>query len=322
MISTLLNNTHISVPQLSLGTMTFGGQTDEADSFAIMDYAYEQGITLFDTANIYNQGASEEIVGKWLKSRKKDITLVTKVGYGAGPGIPGISLTAESIRQGMEDSLYRLQVDSVDIYYLHAPDLGTDIRESLEAISGLIEAGKIRCYGISNYAAWQIADILAVCDREGFPKPVITQNVYNLLTRSIEPELVPFLDRHPMGLTVYNPIAAGLLTGKHRKEGALEGTRLSDNKLYRNRYWTQANLDSVEKLAAVASEAGMPMLNLAMKWCLANPKVTSILTGVSKLEQMKQNIAAVDGEPLSQDVLDACDRIWKVHTGNPFRYNR
>ncbi len=198
----------------------------------------------------------------------------------------------------------------------------TDIRESLQAMSGLIESGKVGAYGISNYAAWQIADMLAVCEREGFPKPVITQNVYNLITRSIEPELLPFLERHPMGLTVYNPIAAGLLTGKHKRGGALEGTRLADNETYRNRYWSEANLVTVEKLSKVAEKGGMTLLELAMKWCLANPKVTSILSGVSRLEQLKKNVASIEGEELSKDVLDACDRIWAEHTGNPFGYNR
>ena len=317
-----LGNTDIQIPQLSLGTMTFGGQTNQADSFAIMDYAMAHGMTLFDTANIYNGGASEEIVGRWLKSRRDRITLVTKVGYAMGSGLTGVSLSAEAIGQGIEDSLRRLQTEYVDIYYLHAPDLSTDMRETLEALTGLIESGKVKHYGICNYAAWQIADILAVCQKEGYPKPVITQNVYNLITRAIEPELIPFLDSHPMALTVYNPIAAGLLTGKHKRSGALEGTRLADNKIYMNRYWTEANLSSVEKLAAVAEEAGISLLALSMKWCLANPKVSSILTGVSRLEQLEQNLRSIKGEGLTKEVLDACDNIWKEHTGNPFGYNR
>ncbi len=316
-----IENTAIELPELSLGTMTFGGQTSESDSFAIMDYAFEHGITLFDTANIYNGGASEAVVGKWLKSRKKEITLVTKVGYQSG-GLTGVSLRSDVIRNEIEASLTRLQAEHVELYYLHAPDYDTDISESLEVMAKLIEEGKIGSYGISNYAAWQIADLLAVCEREGYPKPVITQNVYNLITRAIEPELLPFLKNHPMSLTVYNPIAAGLLSGKHTRTKALEGSRLADNKIYKGRYWTEANLNSVEKLRAIADEAGLSLLELAMKWCLTNPKVNSILTGVSKLEQLKQNVASIKGNKLTSDVLKACEVVWEEHTGKPFEYNR
>jgi len=322
MKTTRLKKTELTLPQLSLGTMTFGGQTLEGQANEIMDIALEGGMTLFDTANIYNVGESETIVGKWLHSKRDQIILATKVGYGMGQGLTQVSLSPEAMREGLKASLDRLQTDYVDLYYLHAPDMATPIEKSLETTADFINSGKVCHYGVSNYAAWQISDILRICEREGFPEPVITQNVYNLLSRSIEDELVPFLASHPMGLTVYNPFAAGLLTGKHLNKKAATGTRLADNPTYRKRYWTEANLKTVDKLAQVADQVGLSLLELSMKWCLENPMVSSLLVGVSKPSQLEQNIEAIKGGSLDKETLQACDDIWGVHTGNPFRYNR
>lgn len=318
----LLPNTNLNLPEITLGTMTFGGQTNAVDSLSIMDYAYDQGVTFFDTANIYNAGESEKIVGQWLKDRRKQVILASKVGYPMSGGLAGVQLDKNTLRTELNASLKRLQTDYLDLYYLHAPDVHTPIEESLETISSFIQAGKIKHLGVSNFAAWQIADLLAVCDKEGFAKPVITQNVYNAITRTIEPELLPFLKAHDMGLTVYNPIAAGLLTDKHRSGIPAEGSRLKDNPTYKNRYWTKANLTSAKKLAAIADDAGLPFLELVMKFCSANPQVNSIITGVSKLSQLKENLQVVKGAPLSEELLKQCDQVWKEHTSNPFGYNR
>lgn len=317
-----LINTDLSIPTLSLGTMTFGGQTDEAESARIMDYALEQGMTLFDTANIYNGGKSEEIVGRWMKSKREQVTLITKVGYGMGSGLTSVSLKKEAINREFEASLKRLQTDYVDIYYIHAPDNETTIEETLETMTKLVDSGKVGYVGISNFSAWQLADVLATCEKYGFVKPVITQNVYNLISRTLEPELIPFLDKHPMGLTVYNPFAAGLLTGKHINGSPVEGSRLADNIIYNKRYWNEANLNTTQKLYQIANEYKMSMVELSLKWCLSNPKVTSLLCGVSKLEQLEQNVAAIQGNALTKEILEQCDSVWKEHSGNPFKYNR
>ncbi len=318
---TKLVNTDLLVPKMSLGTMTFGGQTEEKESLKIMEYGFEKGITLFDTANIYTDGASETIVAKGIKNKRDQIILASKVGYESGTKLNGVCLTKEAIFSEIDKSLKRLDTDYVDMYYFHAPDYNTPMEESLEAMAELVEQGKVRYVAVSNHAAWQLADMMAICEREGFAKPVMTQNVYNAITRSLETELVPFLDKHSMGLSVYNPIAAGLLTGKH-KNGPVKNSRLSDNKIYKNRYWSEANILSTEKLMEIAEEAGITILELAFKWCTANPKVTSIISGVSKLSQLEQNIKAMEGPELSQEVLEKCDKVWKEHTGNPFGYNR
>ncbi len=317
-----LPGTGLKVSAVSLGTMMFGGQTNEADSLAVMDCAHEHGVNFWDTANVYNQGESERIVGKALKGRRDGILLATKVNGQMGQGMNDRGLSRRNIVAAVEASLRRLDTEYIDIYYMHAPDYETDIEESLETMSNLVRTGKIRYVGVSNFAAWQIADILAVCDRRGYVAPVITQNVYNAVTRGVEAELVPFLKAHRMGMAVYNPIAGGLLAGKHKPGVPAGNTRFANNKMYYDRYWSEENFAAVEKLTEIAAGAGMSLLQLAMKWCVGQPAVTSIISGVSRLEQIVQNIASIDGAPLSAEVLEQCDGVWRSLAGTRFAYNR
>jgi aryl-alcohol dehydrogenase-like predicted oxidoreductase len=317
-----LPGTSLLISELSLGTMTFGGQTDEADSLAILDYAYEAGINMWDTADLYTNGESERIVGKALKGRRDDIILATKVGHPSEGKRNTQGLSRLAILSAVDASLRRLDTDYIDLYYLHHPDYDTRIEETMDTMDGLVRSGKVRYVGISNYAAWQIADILALCDRRGYVPPIITQNVYNLITRGVEAELIPFMKAHGLGMAAYNPIAGGLLTGKHHAGKPAADTRFGSNQIYYNRYWSDENFEAVDKLATIAKNAGMSLLELSMKWCLSRPGVVSVMTGVSKLEQLKQNIASVKGEPLSDSILSACDTVWQALTGNRFAYNR
>jgi aryl-alcohol dehydrogenase-like predicted oxidoreductase len=302
--------------------MVFGGQTDEAESLSIMNYAFENGINVFDTANIYTRGESEKIVGKGLKGRREKIILATKVCNRTSDDPNDAGLSRRHILNALEASLKRMQTDYIDIYYLHAPDPRTSLEETFDTMSGLVRCGKVRYIGVSNFAAWQIADILALCDKRGYVAPVITQNVYNALTRGIEAELVPFLDAHGMNLTVYNPIAGGLLAGKHKPGEPAGGTRFSLNKMYADRYWSDENFAAVERFTGVARESGLSLLQLAMKWCAAQKAVTSIITGVSRLSQLEQNIQSVQGDPLGADILERCDEVWKSLAGTRFAYMR
>lgn len=318
----LLKGTSLKVSAVSLGTMMFGAQTSEADSLAIMDYAYGHGVNFWDTANSYNQGKSEVIVGKALKGRRDDIILATKVANQVGDGLNNKGLSRRAILSACDASLKRLDTDYIDIYYLHTPDYNTSIEETMWTMDSLVKSGKVRYIGVSNYAAWQIADILALCDKRGYVAPVITQNVYNCITRGIESELVPFIKAHNLSMTVYNPIAAGLLTGKHKPGAPAENTRFSNIATYYNRYWSDENFGAVEKLGKIAQETGISLLELAMKWCAQHEYVTSVISGVSKLAQLEQNLSVVEGEPLSRDVLDACDEVWHSLAGMRFAYNR
>jgi aryl-alcohol dehydrogenase-like predicted oxidoreductase len=302
--------TSLKVSGLCLGTMMFGGQTSETEGFSIMDYAFEHGITFFDTAEGYNKGESERIVGKWLTGRRDSVVLATKVK----------GLNRRNLLSSVEASLKRLNTDYIDIYYMHAPDPKTDLEESLETMSGLIRAGKIRYMGISNYPAWQIADMLAICDKRGYIAPIITQNVYNAVTRGIESELVPFIEAHRLGMAVYNPIAGGLLAGKHKRGQPAENTRFANNNNYYERYWSDENFKAVETLTAIAEKNGMTLLRLAMKWCLSHPCVTAVITGVSGKEQIEQNIALADGADLNGEILALCDEVWHSLAGTRFSY--
>ena len=317
-----LPGTGLKISRISLGTMMFGAQTSETDSLSIMNYAYENGVNFWDTADMYNQGESERIVGKALKGRRDEIVLATKVCGQMGTKLNDKGLSRRNILAAVEASLKRLDTDYIDLYYMHKPDYETSIDESLETMSGLVKAGKVRYIGVSNFAAWQIADILAICDKRGYIAPVISQNVYNLITRGVEAELVPFLKEHKMGMAVYNPVAGGFLVGKHTPGKPADNTRFANNEMYIKRYWSEENFAVIEKLTEIASEHGMSVLQLAMRWCVGRACVASVISGVSKLDQIKQNLASVEGSALNESVLEACDDIWRTVAGTRFAYNR
>jgi len=321
-----LPGTGLKLSLLSLGTMQFGGQTSEADSLAIMDYAFERGINVFDTANAYTNGESEKIVGKGLKGRRDRIILATKAGNKVGEDINCVGLGRRHLISALDDSLKRLDTDYVDIYYMHTPDYDTPLEESLDTMSGLVRSGKVRYVGISNYAAWQVADIFAICDKYGYVAPVITQNVYNLITRGVEAELIPCIEARDLGMTVYNPIAAGILAGKHAPGTPAEDTRFADvhsqSKAYYDRYWTDENFAAVEVLKKIAADCSMSLLQFSMKWCALPQIVTSIIIGVSRLSQLEQNVTLFDGVPLDAKSLARCDELWRSLSGARFAYNR
>ncbi|MDR1440513.1 MAG: aldo/keto reductase [Clostridiales bacterium] len=317
-----LPGTSVKVSAISLGAMMFGGQTGEADSLAIMDYAIGHGVNFWDTANVYNQGESERIVGKALKGRRGEIFLATKVCGQMGSGMNDRGLSRRNIVAAADASLKRLGTDYVDLYYMHSPDVETEIEESLDAMSGLVRAGKIRYVGVSNFAAWQVADMLAACDRRGYVAPVISQNVYNLITRGVEMEFVPFVLKHGLGIAAYNPIAGGFLAGKHKPGKPADNTRFANNEVYYSRYWSDENFAAAQKLSEIASGQGLSVLQLAMKWCATRPGVTSIISGVSRLSQIEQNIASIECGELGAEALEACDAVWRSLAGTRFGYNR
>ena len=317
-----LPGTSVKVSRMCLGTMMFVDQTSEADSLAIMDYAYDQGVNFYDTASSYIKGEGEKVVGKGLQGRREKVILATKLFYPVSDERNDNGLNRRHIIASTEASLKRLNTDYIDLMYMHAPDYDTDMEETLDTFSALIRAGKILYLGLSDFAAWQVADILALCDKRGYIRPLISQNVYNAIFRDVESELLPCLRAHKMGMAVYNPIAAGLLSGKYKSREVLENTRFANKKLYYDRYWTDKNFDAVEKYAAIADKNGMPLLDLAFRWCASRPGITSVISGVSKLEQLKQNIRIFDDPALAPEIVQACDKIWEETEGKTFSYNR
>ncbi|MFA0816501.1 MAG: aldo/keto reductase [Anaerofustis sp.] len=314
--------TNLTVSAMCLGTMTFGGQANEPDGIEMLKYAYDNGITFFDTANIYCKGESEKIVGKALKPIRNHVILATKLGGRMGDGVNAEGLSRYNIIRSVEESLKRLDTDWIDLYYMHVPDERTSYYETMEAMSRLEESGKIRYVGVSNHAAWQIAEMSACCDTHHFCKPIVTQNVYNLLTRGLETELKPYIEKNKIGLAVFNPIAGGLLTGKHHERKPESGSRFATEKGYYDRYFSEKNLDAVERLSRIAEQFGTDLLTLSINWVASKSFVSSSILGCSRLSQLKQNIELFGALEISREIEIACDEIWNDLAGDRFAYCR
>ncbi|SCX37511.1 Predicted oxidoreductase [Klenkia marina] len=315
----------VPMSRLVLGTMTFGDTVDAAGSAAMLDAALEAGITGLDTANGYAGGATETILGPLLATRRDSVVLATKAGIphpDAGDHSP---LSRAGLEASLAGSLARLQVDRVDLYYLHQPDRATPVRETLTTLAGFVADGRVGAIGVSNMAAWQIAELNAAADEVGCPRPVVAQQLYNLLARRVEEEYLEFARVSGLATMVYNPLGGGLLTGKHSFDEAATSGRFGDSKLaamYRQRYWNPELFDAVARLAEVADGAGIPLAELALRWLLGSPDVGALLLGGSRVAQLQQNVAAAAAGPLPADVVAACDEVGATLRGPMPAYNR
>ncbi|HVA00086.1 MAG TPA: aldo/keto reductase [Terriglobia bacterium] len=318
-----LPNTELEVSRVSFGTMTFGGQTDEATARRMIDRCFDAGLNCFDTANVYNQGMAETIVGKLLRGRRDNIVLATKVRGKMGDGPDAAGLSRAAIHKAIDQSLKRLGTDYVDLYYLHLPDYDVPIEETLAAVDDLVRAGKVRYPAVSNYAAWQVAEIHCISQQKGYKAPHLSQPMYNLLARAIEDEYLPFCKKFGVGVASYNPLAGGLLTGKHpRGQQPVAGSRFDGNQMYLSRYWHEDDFAAVEELREIALEAGKSLVELALQWLLSQEAVDSIILGASRLEQLEENLKACEGPRLDTAVLARCDEVWNRLRGVTPKYNR
>ncbi len=300
-----LGRTGLTVSRLCLGTMTFGLQCDEATSAAILDRAAAGGITFLDTSDVYPMGGAldtvgrtEEILGRWLTGRRHDFVLATKC-FGAMSARPwDQGNSRKHILDAIDGSLRRLRTDYVDLYQLHHPDPGTPIDESLRALDDVVRAGKARHVGCSNFPAYQVARALGKSELRGLVRFDSVQPRYNLLFRQTERELLPLCEEEGIGVIPYNPLAGGLLSGKHQWEsGPAAGTRFAVGggaQRYRERYWHEREFATVESLRSLAAEAGMSMVQLALAWVLAHPAITAPIVGASRPEQIDDALPALD----------------------------
>ena len=319
----ILPHTGLKVSRWSFGTMTFGSQAGEAASTRLVDECLDAGINFFDTANMYNCGVAETILGKALGPRRKDIILATKVRSKMGEAPDDAGLSSAAIHKAIGESLRRLRTDYVDIYYLHMPDYEVEIEATIEAMDDLVRRGLVRYPAVSNYAAWQVCEILWLAEKKGFKPPYISQPMYNLLARGIEEEYLAFCRRFGVAVVTYNPLAGGLLAGKHARDGHTQaGTRFDNNALYQGRYWHGEYFDAVEDLRVLAREAGMTLVELALRWVLSQPLVDSVILGASRAEQLQENLRAAEGGPLGAATLERCNLIWKKLRGLTPKYNR
>ncbi|MFJ8001124.1 aldo/keto reductase [Streptomyces sp. NPDC096310] len=327
--------TGIDLPQLPrplsrlvLGTMTFGDTVDRAGAAAMLDTALDAGITGVDTANGYAGGESERILAELLPGRRDRIVLATKAGIPHPDQGGHAPLSAAGMRAALEGSLQRLGTDHVDLFYLHQPDRATPIAETLTAVAEFAAEGKILALGVSNHSAWQIAELARTADALGSPRPVVAQQLHNLLARRLEEEYVEYAKYAAVtGLRtmVYNPLGGGLLTGRHTFSRTPDSGRFGDSRLaamYRERYWDERLFAAVEQLTGIASEAGVPLTELALRWLLDRPSTDALLLGGSRTEHLRANIAAAQAGPLDADVTAACDEVGAVLRGPMPAYHR
>ena len=313
-----LGRTGLQVSQLCLGTMTFGLQCDEPTSVAIMDHASEAGITFFDTADAYplggdlqTVGRTEEIVGRWLKGRRDEVVIATKFRGAMGPLPFQQGNSRRHIMDAVDGSLRRLQTDYIDLYQLHGYDTQTPIDETLSTLDDLVHSGKVRYTGCSNFLAYQVARAVGRSETLGIARFDSVQPRYNLLFRQIERELLPLCAEDGIGVIPYNPIAGGMLSGKHRAGAPTEGTRFTLGNAagnYQGRYWHDAAFDSVQQLRPIAAEAGLPLVTLAVAWVLAHPAITAPIIGASRPEQLDDSVRAAD-TVLPANLLETLDEL-------------
>lgn len=308
-----------------LGTMTFGDTVSAELAAEMLDVALAAGITHIDTANAYAAGLTEEILADLLRGRRDRVTVATKAGMphpDAGNDAP---LSARAVRASLEGSLRRLDTDRVDLFYLHQPDRRTPLRETLQTVADLVGEGKVGALGVSNFAAWQIAQINHLADEVGAPRPVVAQQVYNLLARRIEDEYAEFAATSGLVTMVYNPLGGGLLTGRHTFDTDPAEGRFGDSRLatmYRERYWNASVFDAISQLSTLADKAGIPMSELALRWLVSKPAAGPILLGASKVAHLEANIAAIAAGPLDDDLVAACDDVGAPLRGAMPNYNR
>jgi aryl-alcohol dehydrogenase (NADP+) len=316
---TRLGRTGLKVSRLCLGTMTFGFQCDEDTSFAIMDTAADAGITFLDSADVYPIGAprelvgrTEEVVGKWMRGRRDRVILATKCFGRTGPNQWDIGGSRKHIVDAVEASLRRLQTDYIDLYQLHGYDPETPVDETLRALEDLVRWGKVRYVGCSNWLAYQLARAVGRSEALNIVRFDSVQPRYNLLFREIERELLPLCADEGIGVIPYNPIAGGLLSGKHNRDaGPEEGSRFtlgSAGPRYQDRYWHEGMFDTVEKLRPLAHSAGMTMAQMSVAWVLANPGITAPIVGASRPEQLNDAVQAV-ANPLRDEIKTALDEL-------------
>lgn len=298
--------------KIILGTMNFGPQLNLEESQLMTESFLRTGFNELDTAYVYNGGDTERYLGEILP-KQEGYYLATKV----HPRITG-KLDRETILMEFAESLKRMNRDSVDLLYFHFPDGKTPIDEALQTVKELYEQGKIKELGLSNYPAWQVIDIAYKCDKLGCPRPTVYQGMYNALCRNVEPELFPAIRSLGMRFYAFNPLAGGMLSGKHQHfEDAPEPGRFARLESYRKRYWKQSYFDAVDEIRKACELEGIPMVEAAYRWlcnhsCLDATKGDGILLGASRLEQMTQNITAAQKGSLSQSVLDAMDAAWEI----------
>ena len=305
-----LGSSGLRVSLVGLGCNNFGMRLDLEETRAVVDRAFDRGITLFDTADMYGgRGGSETQLGKILGHRRKEIVLASKFGMAMSDDGTKIGASRRYIMSAVEDSLKRLKTDWIDLYQLHQPDPLTPLDETMRALDDLVTQGKVRYIGCSNLPSWQVVESQWLSKSIGLSRFVSCQDEYNILNRNIEEELIPAMQKYGCGLLPYFPLASGLLTGKYKQTAMPAGARLTDMPTFANRiYLTEENFEIVDKLDAFAKKAGHSILELAFGWMASRPTTASIIAGATRPEQIDANVEAI-GWVMSHSEIDEVDKI-------------
>lgn len=298
-----LGKTGVAVSRVALGTMSFGGEADEAAATLLFARARDAGINFFDTADVYNQGRSEELLGRLIAPCRDQVVLASK-GYFPTGGDPNASGASRyHLVRAVEASLRRLATDRIDVYYVHRFDDTADLSDTLRCLDDLVRQGKILYPACSNFAAWQVAHALGLAALRDLAPMVAVQPMYNLLKRQAEVELLPMAQALGLAVVPYSPTAGGLLTGKYGPSQRPASGRLVDNKMYQARYAGDQALAAAQALTELADQAGLAPATLAVAWVLSRPGVTSVLLGARNVDQLEPTLAAATAS-VSKELLE------------------
>ena len=305
----LLGRTGLQVSEICLGTMMFGGRTDEAHSIEIISKAIDSGINFIDTADIYNAGMSEEITGRAIADRRDQVILATKGRNPMGEGVNDKGTSRGYLMRALEESLRRLGTDHIDLYYVHSPDYDTPMEETLRALDDMVRSGKVRYIACSNFRAWYLALALGISDKNGLERFSCLQPLYNIVNRDIEVEVLPLCRDQQLGVVSYSGLARGILTGKYATFGEYpEGSRASlDDPRMVQAELREASIVVSQQIKEHCDGRGTPCSHFALAWWLANPILTSVIIGPRTMEQFDDNLGCLDVEWTDEDeaVVDA-----------------
>ena len=297
-----LGSSGLKVSAIGLGTNQFGGKVDLSRTKDIISTALDAGVNLIDTADVYQEGRSEEYIGKALKGRRDQALIATKVFFSTGKGSNDRSASRQHIFDGVNASLRRLDSDTIDLYQIHSWDAETPVEETMRALEDIVRAGKVRYIGASNYTAWQLTWANSVAEAHGWIKFVSVQPHYHMLERGIEAELIPACKNFGIGILPYFPLAGGFLTGKYQKGQPPPPGSRGESSQYVQRYMNEANYVRLESLQLFAQERGHSMNELAHAWLLAQPQISSVISGATRVEHVQLNTASVDWVLESEEV--------------------
>ena len=306
----------LKVSEVCLGAMTFGHGTEQDEATRMVDLAFEAGVNFFDTANTYGGGASETMLGNALKGRRQDAVVATKFSNPTGPRPNDSGMSRAHIMNAIEDSLRRLQTDYVDIYYIHHVDIQTPLDEMLRAMDDLVRQGKVRYTACSNYEAWRLMEALWISESKDWARFICYQPQYSLVVRDIEEEIIPVCQLKGLGVVIWSPLAGGFLTGKYKPgQRSAEGARSEEGWAYPERYFAANADESLAALLDVAKELGRSPAQVAVRWALDQPAITSAIIGARTVAQARDNLLA-GGWRLPQDALNRLNEVSAL----PMRY--